>query len=228
MQKIFLGSIAFLVLVGVVVAFIVLNPPQEKEEGQPAPSGWDQQDVSQVKEQDINEAFLEELKTRHPEGESYVAGMLEARVLLQDNDKTNDLSAVLDIGTYLNLLGEKELAAGWYQGALDIDPINILALNNLANIYDELGYYTDSEAAWLDLISLYPDKPQFYRSLGYLYRYRLNKSPAEIEAFFEVGLEATNNHADLLSWMISYFLEIGDNERFAKYANLLNAQSRPQ
>ena len=228
MQKIVLGSIAFLVLVGAIVAFIVLNPPQKKEEGQPSSSGWDQQDVSHVKEQDVNEVFLEELKTRHPEGESYVAGMLKARALLEDEDKANDFSAVLDIGTYLNLLGEKELAAGWYQGALDLDPTNILALNNLANIYDELGYYAESEAAWLDLIALYPSKPQWYRSLGYLYRYRLDKSPAEIEAFFVTGLEATNNHADLLSWMTSYFLEIGDNERFAKYANLLNAQSRSQ
>lgn len=219
MQKIILGSIAFLVLIGGTIAFIVLNPPQK--------NGQDQQEKPQAKE-DINEAFLEELKTRHPEGEAYVKAMVEARALLEDEDRSNDLSALLNIGTYLGLLGEKELAVGWYQGALSIDPANFLALNNLANIYDELGYYAESEAVWLQLIALYPDKPQLYRSLGYLYRYRLGKSPAEIETFFQKGLEATNNHPDLFSWLLSYFQEIGDNERFAKYANLLNAQSKSQ
>ncbi|MDO8470873.1 MAG: hypothetical protein Q7S63_02755 [bacterium] len=214
MQKIILASIAFLVLIGAVIAFIVFNPPQKNEQ------------ESSISPKDINEAFLEELKTRHPEGETYVAGMLEARALLEDEDTSNDLSALLNIGTYLGLLGEKELAVGWYQGALGIDPANFLALNNLANLYDELGYYEESEATWLQLIALYPDKPQLYRSLGYLYRYRLQKSPAEIEAFFQKGLEATNNHPDLFSWMTSYFLEVGDNERFAKYANLLNVQSQ--
>jgi len=87
MQKIVLGSIAFLVLVGAIVAFIVLNPPQKKEEGQPSSSGWDQQDVSHVKEQDVNEVFLEELKTKGFTYENEGALWLKSTQFGDDKDR---------------------------------------------------------------------------------------------------------------------------------------------
>lgn len=172
-------------------------------------------------------AYLQSLAKNHPDGERFVSELLRAREELRDRDKTNDFQAYLKMGVNLNILGEKLKALEYYQKVLKIDPKNILALNNTANIYDDLGDYEKSESYWLELIGYYPTKPTFYRSLGYLYRYRLNKTPTEIEAFFQEGLVKTNNHPDLLTWLISYFQEIGDNQKFVEYANLLNEQQKP-
>ena len=171
-------------------------------------------------------AWLNSLASRHPEGEQYVQELLQAKEELKDSDKKNDFSAYLRTGIYLNLLGEKKEALEWYEKALAQDPTNILALNNSANIYNDLGQYDASEDTWLKLIAAYPNRPAPYRSLGYLYWYRLYKSPGDIEDFFKRGLAATNNDPDLLTWLISYFQETGNNEKFAEYANLLNAQGK--
>lgn len=171
-------------------------------------------------------AWMNSLAGRHPEGAQYVQELLKARAELRDRNKENDFSAELRMGIQLNLLLEKEKALAWYEKALQQDPTNILALNNIANIYNDLGQYDRSEATWLQLIAAYPNKPSFYRSLGYLYWYRLYKSPGDIEALFKRGLEASNNDPDLLTWLIAYFQETGNNEKFAEYANLLNAQGQ--
>lgn len=205
MQKFLPGIIGVLLLLGIGVAFAGV-------------SYWkDQQET----------AWIKSLADRHPEGEQYAQELLQAKQALKDNDKKNDFSAYLRMGIYLNLLGEKEKALEWYGKALQQDSTNVLALNNIANIYDELGRYDKAEEAWLKLIAAYPDKPSFYRSLGYLYRYRLYKSPGDIEALFKKGLVATSNDPELLTWLIAYFQETGNNVKFAEYANLLNAQSKP-
>jgi tetratricopeptide (TPR) repeat protein len=170
--------------------------------------------------------YFKSLAKNHPEGEKFVEELLKAKAELKDSKKENDFSALLRIGVNLNLLGDKKLALKYYEKALKQDPKNFLALNNVANIYSDLGDYQKAEEYFLRLISYYPDKTMPYRNLGYLYRYRLNKTPAQIEEFFKKGLEATNNDPDLLSWLIAYFQEIGDNYRFVKYANLLQEKSK--
>lgn len=221
MQKIILAVIAFLLAAGALVVFFVFNPST----GQ---NGVQEQEPEQQETGGINRAYLEGLKDRHPRGEEYVQDILASLAEVEDEKKENYLSAFLNIAANLNLLKEQEEALRWYGQALSLDGDNVVALNNIANIYDEMGRYEDSEKAWLVLIEAHPERVPSWRSLGYLYRYRLNKSPEEIEAFFQQGLEATNNHPDLITWLISYFQEIGDNERFAKYANLLNASSQSQ
>lgn len=170
--------------------------------------------------------YLQGLTGKHPNGETYVAEILKARMDLKDKNKSNDFAGYVVLGVNLNLLGEKQAALNWYEKAFLIDPISPLVLNNMANIYSDLRQYEKSEATWLKLIGAYPNKPSFYRSLGYLYRYRLYKSSDEIEALFKKGLVVTNNDPDLLTWLIAYFQETGNNEKFAQYANLLNEQSK--
>lgn len=170
--------------------------------------------------------WLESLQDRHPDGATFVAEALRANADLHDLDRKNNGVAWMRLGVNLNLLGEKEEALKAYKKALLQDETNVLVLNNVANLYDDLGRYEESEAAWLKLISLYPDRTATYRSLGYLYEYRMRKTSLEIEALFQVGLTATNNSSDLLSWLMSYFLETGNNEKFVEYANILNEKSK--
>ncbi|MDO8474028.1 MAG: hypothetical protein Q7S62_00515 [bacterium] len=167
--------------------------------------------------------YFEGLAAKRSDGSQFVEQLLKARKDLKDSNKDNDFAAYANIGVNLNIFGEKAEALQWYGKALLIDPESLLVLNNVADIYSDLGQYDKAEQNWLKLTELYPDKTMFYRSLGYLYWYRMQKSPQDIEALFKKGLAATNNNADLLTWLISYFSETGNNVKFAEYANLLNA-----
>ena len=221
MQKIIVVVIVVLLLVG--VGFVLSSSKNLK-----------QSEKKQETRDDIlapvviDRVPYESLKDRHPRGDEFVQGILNALDDLEDEDSINDLNALLAMGANLNLLEEKEEALEWYGKALLLDLTNITALNNIANIYSDLARYEESETAWLTLLEAYPNRVPAYRSLGYLYQFRLLKSPEEIEALFLKGLEATNNHFDLFNWLISYFLETGNNEKFVEYANLLNASSKSQ
>lgn len=172
-------------------------------------------------------SYFQSLAKTRPDGQTYVDALFEARSQLKDKDKTNDFAAYANIGVSLNILGEKKEALERYEKALALDPTSLLVLNNMADIYSDLGKYDKAEAYWLKLTQLYPDKTMFWRSLGYLYRYRLQKPSYEIEEFFKKGLSATNNAPDLINWLVSYFMETGNNAKFAEYANLLNEQAKP-
>ncbi len=168
--------------------------------------------------------YFEGLALKRPDdGSQFVEQLLKARQDLRDGKKDNDFAAYADIGVNLNIFGEKAEALKWYEKALLIDPESLLVLNNMADIYSDLGRYDKAEQNWLELIRLYPDKTMFYRSLGYLYWYRMQKSPQYIEELFKKGLGVTDNNTDLLAWLISYFSETGNNVKFAEYANLINA-----
>lgn len=171
--------------------------------------------------------YFEELAAKRSDGAAYVEQLLKARQDLKDSNKDNDFAAYANIGVNLNIFGEKAEALKWYEKALFIDPENLLVLNNMADIYSDLALYEKAEAKWLELTELYPNKTMFYRSLGYLYWYRMQKSPQDIEALFKRGLEAAENDPDLINWLMSYFLETGNNVKFVEYANLLNAQPKP-
>ena len=166
-------------------------------------------------------SFIKGLASQHPEGKTFVAEILKARHELKDSNPNNDFSAYLRLGVNFNNLGEKQKALEFYNKALKTDSKSILALNNIAEIYSDSGDYKKAEEYFLKLVEYYSDKTDFYRKLGYLYQYRLNKTPVEIETFFKQGLEKTGNNADLITWLISYFQEIGDNEKFVEYTNLL-------
>jgi tetratricopeptide (TPR) repeat protein len=170
--------------------------------------------------------YFEGLAAKRPDGAVYVEQLLKARQELKDKDAGNDFAAYTNIGVNLNIFGEKEEALKWYEKALLIDPESLLVLNNVADIYSDLGNYDKAEQNWLKLTELYPDKTMFYRSLGYLYWYRMQKSPQDIEALFKKVLETTDNNTDLLTWLISYFSETGNNVKFAEYANLLNTKKQ--
>ena len=171
-------------------------------------------------------SYFQSLANTRSDGQPYVDELLKARSQLKNKDTTNDFAGYVSLGVNLNILGEKQEALTYYQKALAIDPVSLLVLNNMADIFSDLGQYDNAEAYWLKLTQLYPDKTMFWRSLGYLYRYRLQKSSQEIEDFFKKGLSATNNSPDLISWLISYFEETRNNEKFAEYANLLNAKRK--
>ncbi|OHA69138.1 MAG: hypothetical protein A3J57_00365 [Candidatus Wildermuthbacteria bacterium RIFCSPHIGHO2_02_FULL_49_12b] len=167
--------------------------------------------------------YFEGLAAKRTDGAQFVEQLLKARQDLKDGNTGNDFAAYVNIGVNLNIFGEKEEALKWYEKALLMDPESLLVLNNVADIYSDLGQYDKAEQNWLELTRLYPDKTMFYRSLGYLYWYRMQKSPQDIEALFKRGLEATDNDLDLLNWLVSYFLETGNNIKFVEYANTLNA-----
>jgi tetratricopeptide (TPR) repeat protein len=90
----------------------------------------------------------------------------------------------LAYGTFLNDIGEEELAHVQFENAARIDPKNPAAWNNLANYYGENGPLTNAFVDYARAIELDPAEPVYYRNFAttvYLFRkdakefYRINE-----------------------------------------------------
>ena len=79
----------------------------------------------------------------------------------------------LAYGTFLNDIGEEELAHVQFESAARLDPKNPAAWNNLANYYGENGPITNAFADYARAIELDPTEPVYYRNFAttvYLFR----------------------------------------------------------
>jgi tetratricopeptide (TPR) repeat protein len=90
----------------------------------------------------------------------------------------------LAYASFLDNLGDEEAAMLQSKKALELDPKNPAAWNNLANYYGENGGLTNAFAYYAKAIELNPAEPVYYQNLGiivYLYRkdamafYQLNE-----------------------------------------------------
>jgi tetratricopeptide (TPR) repeat protein len=79
----------------------------------------------------------------------------------------------LAYGTFLNDINEEEAAGGEFKKAVELDPKNPGAWNNLANYYGEYSPITNAFADYAKAIELDPTEPVYYHNLAlmvYLYR----------------------------------------------------------
>jgi len=114
----------------------------------------------------------------------------------------------------------KEALEGYL--ALEKDnPTDLLLLNNIADLYSDMGNWAKSEEYYKKLLSAHPDFIQGYRMLAYLYQYRFNDDEAKIKALIDDGLSKNNNHPDLLNWIIYYYQEKGEGEKALPYSQIL-------
>ena len=125
MQKVIIAIVGILILIGVGIGFFVFNSQKEPEQ----PRQTQEPDDDILPSVVIDRSFYEGLFERHPQGELFVQGILKALDELEDEDEVNDLNAFLVMGANLSLLEEKEEAFAWYQKALELDSINVLAFH---------------------------------------------------------------------------------------------------
>lgn len=168
-------------------------------------------------------------KTIEQKDEYYKA--IEERIgQLKDDKNDNDANALVYLGVFYNNLGQKDLAMDYYTRALAKDPKSRMGMDNLAHLYEDLQRWDRAEETYLKLLEAHPDYTLGYRSLAYLYQYRFPNPEPKILKVFEGGLKATNNSADLLSWLVQYYQEIGTPEKAIPFqqeiANQLNAAQK--
>lgn len=180
-----------------------------------------------------DEEILAEVKERVKDKpieqkEEYIKGVEERIGKLKDAEADNDANALIYTAVYYNNLGEKELALDYYLRALEKDPTSRMALGNLASLYEELTRWDNAEERYLELIAYHPTYTRAYRSLGYLYQYRFPDPDKKIEKIFKAGLSVTNNHPDLLNWLIAYYQETGRPEKARPFSEELARQLNAQ
>lgn len=187
--------------------------------------GWYWYQYSQL---DRDVAHWEQLAKNHPNGLTYLEEIRAQAGKIRDNDKTNDGTAYLFLAANASVLGDKDAALRYYHKVLRIDPTSRTALNNIAVIYEDKADWVNAEKSYLELIDKHKTYVEGYRKLAYLYQYRFENSEEKIKNLIDQGLAATNNAADLLSWIISYYQEKGMGAKALPYAQKLADQLNQQ
>jgi len=120
--------------------------------------------------------------------------------------------------------GKNEEALTGYLALEKDNPTDLLLLNNIADLYSDMGNWTKAEEYYKKLLNTYPSFIQGYRMLAYLYQYRFNDDEVKIKALIDDGLSKNNNHPDLLSWIIDYYQQKEEGEKALPYSELMKQQ----
>lgn len=90
------------------------------------------------------------------------------------------VSAILKEASLLQILGRQEEAFKAYQAAIELDPKQAIAYNNLAWMAAESGNHLDQAEAWGRMaVELQPNVADFQDTLGWVYRARGKLDDAE-------------------------------------------------
>ena len=165
----------------------------------------------------------QELAEKHPQGQELMEEIKRRQTELKDGKADNDIAANNFLAISISNLGDKTDALKYYQAALKLDPKSRIALNNIANVYQDISDWNNAEVYFKKLIVAEPGYTPAYRSLAYLYQYRFNDPEEKIKALIDQGLAANPENADLLSWIVSYYQEKNENDKAVPYANRLTA-----
>jgi Flp pilus assembly protein TadD len=90
-------------------------------------------------------------------------------------------------GLQLAQLGQPAEAKKWFQRAIELDPKNASAINNLGVLYGEQGQWNDAAGAFEYGLSVAPDDDRLYLNLGraYLRQGKREKAKSLIERWLE-------------------------------------------
>ncbi|MFA7287095.1 MAG: tetratricopeptide repeat protein [Patescibacteria group bacterium] len=163
----------------------------------------------------------QELAAKHPQGVQLMEEIKRRQVELKDDNAENDIAANNYLAISISNLGDKTGALKYYERALKLDPKSRIALNNIANVYQDLSDWNNAEVYFKKLITAEPGYTPAYRSLAYLYQYRFNDPEEKIKALIDQGLAANPDNGDLLSWIISYYQEKQENDKAVPYSQRL-------
>jgi tetratricopeptide (TPR) repeat protein len=160
---------------------------------------------------------LEKLAENHPVGEEIISKIRENEKLLRDDDKSNDVSAYLNIGFDMRQLGDDEMAILAYLRALEVDPEHPLGLNNIATSYREIGEYAKAEEAYRRAIISIPGEISNYINLADVYRIQHPDDEEGLLAIINSGVEVVGGPYDLISYLAVYYRDRGDAAKAIEY-----------
>ena len=164
---------------------------------------------------------LEILAESHPRGDSILAAIREKEQLLFDNDENNDIGAYLFIGFSVRQLGDDKFAISAYKEALKLDEDHLLALNNIAVSYTDIGEYKKAEEAYRKLVVANPGDVPVYRKLADVYAFQHPDDEEGVAAIIKSGLEVVLAPADLVSYLATYYRDRGNTSKAIEYFEML-------
>jgi len=136
----------------------------------------------------------------------------------QDKEDTNFW---LGLGNLRNFVRDYRGAIAAYQKCLEINPLNIVANINIADIYEKkLEDFSQAEEYYKRAIDNQFNNPDLYNRLGRLYYLKMER-PAEAEKTFLEGLQKADNYPDLLVALINFYKQQNRTEDEIKYIKIL-------
>ena len=164
---------------------------------------------------------LEILAESHPRGDSILAIIRENEQFLFDGDESNDVDAYLSIGFNVRQLGDDKFAISAYKEVLRVDKDHLLALNNIAASYKDIGEYKNAEEAYRKLVAANPGDIPTYRKLADVYALQYPDDDEGVAAIIEGGLEVVIKPADLISYLATYYRDRGNTSKAIEYFETL-------
>jgi tetratricopeptide (TPR) repeat protein len=125
------------------------------------------------------------------------------------------------IGNYHEYAKDYSKAIKDYEKVLELNPGDIMALSNLAHIYEgQLQDYVKAEEFYQKSIQASPSNYQLYIDLALMYENKMQKPTLAVTTYLE-GLKNNPDHPNLLIPLIRYYKKQGDMLETKKYAQML-------
>ena len=132
-----------------------------------------------------------------------------------------DTNFWIGLGNLRNFVRDYQGAISAYQKCLEINPLNIVANINIADVYEKkIEDFAKAEEYYQKAIDNQFNNPDLYNRLGRLYYLKMDW-PAEAEKTFLQGLEKTDNFPDLLVGLINFYKQQNRTEDEIKYIKIL-------
>jgi len=122
--------------------------------------------------------------------------------------------------------GDVDGSIEFYLKALEVQPTNVVALNNLADIYSQKKEYEKSEEIYLKLIENTPKWINSYRLLMSIYKYHIPEKYQDMEQILLTGIEKTSDMSDyapvdFYSMLGEFYRETGNIEKAIEYFEIV-------
>lgn len=139
---------------------------------------------------------------------------------LKENPK--NALALITIGRIRHEARDLDGGIEFYLRGLEIQPTNVVALNNLANIYNNKKQYEKSAEMHLRLIENTSEWIDSYRQLTRLYKYHLPEKYSDVEQVLLTGIEKTSNTTkyapvNFYIMLSDFYVDIGETDKAVKY-----------
>jgi len=145
---------------------------------------------------------------------------LENLKKMYEEDK-EDTNFWIGLGNLKNSIRDYQGSIVAYQKCLEINPLNIVANINIANVYEnKLEDFAEAEEYYKKAIDNQFNNPDLYNRLARLYYLKMGR-PEEAEKTFLEGLQKTDNYPDLLVGLINFYKKQDRTEDKVKYIKIL-------
>ena len=143
-------------------------------------------------------------------------------VIEQVKSDPADFRSLITLGNLRNKGGDPDGAIALYQKAIEVNPNDSVARNNLAEVYVSLGEYVKAEDQYLRIIELTPRWTEAYRDLVELYRYKLAEKKGQVPTIItQAIMNNPENEVEFQSTLGRFYWEEKDwSKALATYQRL--------